>query len=297
MPRHRGPCPWSGGMTRVLAGPLVAIAAMLLVACAPTDDMDERAANDGEAPADVPVCLLGELFVADGPVEVRAAEPADAHEIAALRWQSYEGCERFVIDLRARDGSHAERAGDVRAHVLRDLGVVRITLRDVEHVATGAIDAGFDGPLVTAAFVVREEERQWLYVDLHLGDAAEAFVSTLDEPARVIVDLRPGGPQAPPPPTRGSHVIVLEPRPGGASYPLAVTGYARTFEANVLARLVQAGEAVFEDFTTASAYIDAWGHYSFRIADGPTGQVVLHIGEYSAKDGTWEGVAIGLEMR
>jgi hypothetical protein len=91
--------------------------------------------------------------------------------------------------------------------------------------------------------------------------------------------------------------VVLQPRPGTASYPLTVTGYARTFEANVVVRLERDGDDVYDDFTTATAWTDAWGHYSFTIPDGPTGPVVLHVGEYSARDGTWDGVAVELDMR
>jgi hypothetical protein len=91
--------------------------------------------------------------------------------------------------------------------------------------------------------------------------------------------------------------VVLEPRPGPASYPLTITGYARTFEANVVARLEQGGEEVLETFTTATAWVDAWGHFSFTIDDGPTGPVRLHVGEYEARDGAWEGVVVELRMR
>jgi hypothetical protein len=52
-----------------------------------------------------------------------------------------------------------------------------------------------------------------------------------------------------------------------------------------------------QDFTTATAWVDAWGHYSLVIPEGPTGPVVLHVGEHSARDGTWEGVAIRLQLR
>jgi hypothetical protein len=89
----------------------------------------------------------------------------------------------------------------------------------------------------------------------------------------------------------------VEPRPGAATYPLTVTGYARTFEANVVARLEREGEEVVETFTTATAWVDAWGQFSLTIAEGPTGPVVLHVGERSARDGTWQGAAVELNMR
>jgi hypothetical protein len=257
-------------MRRMLAGVVMGTAAMVLGGCPADTEMDERVTNgahavDGNDHGDAaqPVCLAGDPFVAQGPVEVRDAGPGDAHRIEALRWASYAGCERLVVDLVTRDGAPAERAGAVTAEVLRDLGVVRVALRDVEYVDPDATDAAFDGPLATRAFAGWSPDGRWVFVDVHLGEAAEAHVGTLDEPARVVVDLRQGGPAVPEPAPREDRVVVLEPRPGAASYPLTA---------------------------------DAWGYFSFTIDQGPSGPVVLHVGEHSARDGTWEGVAIELEM-
>lgn len=296
-------------MRGMVAGTMIATATLLLAGCPGDRDMDGRGATNGAdqsdagSPADPAdagarsVCLAGDAFVASGEVAVRDAEPGDAERIDALRWASYDGCERFVIDLVSETGAPAERAGVVTAEVLRDLGAVRVSLRDVESVDPDATDATFDGPLATGAFATWSADGRWVSVDVHMGEAAEAHVATLDEPARVVVDLRPGGGPVPEPAPRGARVVVLAPRPGAASYPLTVTGYARTFEANVVVRLEQNGEDVYDDFTTATAWADAWGHYTFTIDRGPRGPVVLHVGEHSARDGAWEGVAVELEMR
>ena len=249
------------------------------------------------ATAEPAVCLRGEPFVANGAARVGTSPPGDAHELEGFRWERHEGCERLVIDFVAEDGRAANSAGRVEAEVLRDLGVVRVQLRDVEWVDTNATDAMFAGPLATAAFAVFSPDGRWTYVDVHLGAEAEAHVIVLNGPARVVVDLRPGGGAVPDPAPREARVVVLEPRPGDARYPLTVTGYARTFEANVVTRIEQGGSEVLEDFTTATAWVDAWGHYSFTIEDGPTGNIELHVGEYSARDGAWEGVAVRLQMR
>lgn len=307
-------------------GVLLVVAALLTPACRPPgDDSGSRSEADslaggregagvpGSIPsADVPVCLEGGPFVADGRLEVGGsapagtgggtdarvdAPPADADRISALRWERHDGCERLVLDLVDAQGEPAERPGRVGVEALRNLGVVRVTMEDVEWVAPEAADATFEGPLTGAAFAVFAPEGRWVYVDVHLREAAEVSALTLQDPARVVVDLRPGGGPVPEPASRGQGVVVLEPRPGEAAYPLTVTGYARTFEANVVVRLEREGADVHQDFTTATAWADAWGHYTFSIEDGPVGSVVLHVGEHSARDGTWQGVAVPLEMR
>ncbi len=292
----------------LLYGPAIAVM-LAMPGCNEMDDRADPAADaavtdtaDSATDPDRAVCLQGDPFVADGsmatgPVghdNIGAGEP---ERIAALRWERYDGCERFVIDLEGPDGAVATGAGDVDVELLRDLGVVRVSLRDVERVDRDAAGATFEGPLARAAYAVWSPEGRWTYVDLHLGDPAEAFATVLGDPARVVVDLRPGGGLMPDPPAAADRVVVLRPRAGSTSYPLEVMGYARTFEANVVARVEYEGEEVHETFTTATAWVDAWGHYSMTIEDGPTGAIQLHVGEYSARDGTWEGVTVELEMR
>lgn len=271
------------------SAPVPILFLVVLVAACPSAEEREP---DGAA-----VCLQGEPFVARGIAPVEAAAAAgDAEEVIALRWEAHEGCERFVIDLADADGTSAASPGEVRAEVLRDLGVVRLSLIDVERVDPEATDAAFDGSLARGAYSVWSPDGRWTFVDLHLQGEAEAHVSLLESPARVVVDLRRGGGTVPPAPTTSERVVVLQPRPGQAAYPLEVVGYSRTFEANVVVRIEQNGEQLHEDFTTATAWADAWGHFAQTIPDGPRGRVTLHVGEHSARDGSWEGAAIELDV-
>lgn len=263
-----------------------------------------REPQNGRPEADTPICLQGERFAASGPVPIarRAATEREAsaapRQIAGLRWERHDGCERFVIDLAGQDGDPPAggTAGDVRAELLRDTGVLRVTLRDVPRAHPDATDARFDGPLARSAYVVKAPDGPWTYLDLHLGEPAEAHILVLQSPARVVVDLRPGGGPTGSAAAMTRRVVVLKPAPGPARYPLTVTGYARTFEANVVARLEQSGNDVHESFTTATAWVDAWGYYSLTIDDGPSGPTRLHVGEYSARDGSWEGATIDLDL-
>jgi hypothetical protein len=242
-----------------------------------------------------PVCLQTGPFIADGTIPLDPAGSGDAERVRNIRSGVREGCERIVIDFSGEEGA-ADSAGEVRAEVLRDLGVVRVELLDVEAVDPRATDRRLEGRLGRAVYSVWSAEGQWVFVDIHLGEAAEAAVSVLEDPARVVIDLRPGGSAIPPAPRSADRVVVLTPRPGPATWPIEVSGYSRTFEANVVFRLEQDGEQIEETFTTATAWVDAWGCFSTTIEDGPSGAVRLHVGEHSAKDGTWEGVAIDLDI-
>lgn len=239
------------------------------------------------------VCLEDDGFAAAGelPVRPQPEPPATGFRIAALHWEEHGGCERVAIVL----GDAEDGVPFWRAELLRDLGILRIHLPGADAVAPTATDAAFDGELVRAAYVVRPFAGGH-FVDLHLAAPAEARVRFDDETGSILVDLRPGGGPLQPPAARQGLVVVITPRPGEAGYPLQVTGYGRTFEANVVARLEQGGEDVFLTFTTANGWLDAWGEFSMSIPDGPSGPVTLHVGEYSAADGTWSGVAVELNM-
>ncbi|MCP4224411.1 MAG: hypothetical protein GY773_13805 [Actinomycetia bacterium] len=90
--------------------------------------------------------------------------------------------------------------------------------------------------------------------------------------------------------------MVFEPSTGQGEYPIRVSGYSRTFEATVIARLLAADEIEFETFTTATDYLDAWGRFTMEIPNGPTGRVDVFVGEDSAATGDASGVTIELSI-
>ena len=77
---------------------------------------------------------------------------------------------------------------------------------------------------------------------------------------------------------------------------LTISGYACTFEANVAAELSQDAAVIVSTYTTATEWLEAWGKFELTIDSGPSGDVVLFVGECSAKDGTPTGVELQLYM-
>jgi hypothetical protein len=244
------------------------------------------------------ICAGTEGFEEDGALAlVSESGGGDAVNIGPFRWERHgDECERFVIDLLNEQGGEARAVGDVTVEFIRELGVIRATFPDIEPETVAETDGEFDGPLAVAAYTVRAEDRS-VYVDLHLGEAVTARAFVLSSPARVAIDVQPGGDPLPPEAARDERVVVLTPRGDEASYPLEITGYARTFEANVIARIRQGGELRAEEFTTATDWTSTWGEFTIRIDFGPTGAVELFVGEESARDGSEQGVRLDLTMR
>jgi hypothetical protein len=247
----------------------------------------------------VPVCLQAEEFIADGPFDVVAPAAGEDLTIVDLRWAAHEGCERFVIELAGPNNEVDHGTGELAFEFLRALGVVRVHLFEATGIdlegEPAAAELDIAGELAIGAYAVRAAAGS-LFVDLHIGDEAEAALTLLDEPARVVVDLRPGGGPMPVPAARGDLTVVLEPRNGAlVDFPFIVRGYARHFEANVVVRFEQDGHPVGDEtFTTGTDWTAAWGYFEFTVEEGPGGAFELLVGEYSAADGTWHGVTVEL---
>ena len=240
-------------------------------------------------------------FVEHGPLPIVAtSDSTDATDVASLIMAPFEGGERVVIGLARDDGFSAERVGRVSAEFLRPLRVIRIWLPPTI-LGASIKDNSFPGFHAHRAYVVRSlKDHTTLFVDVHVNREAVARVILRSSPAAIVVELKPGGmpfehreygtPMA-------DYAVILEPQQGRASYPLEVTGYARTFESNVIARLEQEGRVVADTFTTAADGMEAWGEFQMRFTHGPRGRVRLHVPEDSPDDSAVRrGLTVDLEM-
>lgn len=220
-------------------------------------------------------------------VDVQRGGPASTN-VAAVRFAASRDTERIVIALGPGG------AGHVGAEFLRDLGIVRIHLTSAT--STAVTDTVLNGRLAGPVYVVRAPDRS-LYVDIHLWTPVFARALVLDAPGRVVVDVTPGGPPLPQPATRARNVVVLLPRSGPATYPVHVFGYARTFEANVIAYVEHPGPPPAVVTTMAADWSETWGEFSLVIPRGAPGAATLFVGEHSAATGEPVGVRINLLLR
>lgn len=181
-----------------------------------------------------------------------------------------------MVGFATESGAPATSVSDVDVEFLRELGVIRINLPGVSH--TSIADGVFESPLVDRAYVVRGQDGS-LYVDAHLSSPALARAEIVQSPARVVIQLEAGGEDLPPPAATSDFVVLMTPRDRKGSYPLPVSGYARTFEANVVVRLVKAGSVEAEKTVTATDYLEAWGEFAVTFDQGPQGALDLVVGE------------------
>lgn len=279
---------------------LLAVAAVVLAACATLPEASpstttSTAATTATAPSTTepqsPAAgCEGEAsnFALDGPLGIVGVANADGQQISSITLEQRGDCERFEVSVSTNGGAPATRLPIAEVELIADSGILRIKFDGV--VTSSAItDSVLEGSLVERAYVVRSLDGS-IFVDAHLSAAVAARTFTRQNPARVVVELQPIDAPAAEFPHVGGLVIVTGPTSLSVEYPIVVTGYARTFEANVIARLFSESGSEAEARTTAADYLQMWGEYRLEIADGPGGDVTIFVGEDSAKDGTPVGV-------
>lgn len=272
--------------TALVAVVLLAAGGATTAGCGRRGGTAERDDNSVAASVDT-------AFYADGAIATFGDTAGEARSLAAIVTARTPGGVRVVLTFADAEGLPANTVGPGRVEMRRDLGVLRVWLpREVDSGATTG--RFFAGELVSDAYLVRSLAGP-CFVDLHLRGGAVARVWEHDLPVAIVIELRPGGGPVTPPVARG--VVLLAPRAGPVSYPIELTGYGRTFEATVSARLLRDGHVVRDTFTTAADYLDMWGEFRFAIPDGPSGPLELQVGDVDAEDGHWNGVSVPVEVK
>jgi hypothetical protein len=277
-------------MNRLLAASLM----LLLGACSPARDTAQHASSTTSHKEGEPtLCDPAHPGSEGGSLDAGGTGPGDAARTGRFTLARKGDCRRLALALLLADGSAAASGGHVTGAFDRANGIVRIPLpRGITDVAQA--DSAFKDGSLAAAYVVHGLQ-DGFFLDVHVAHPVLASAHALEAPARLFVDVTPGGGAVPTAAPRARNVVVIEPRKGPASYPLVIRGYARTFEANVIARF--AGSDSVRAHTTAADWSTTWGEFELTIPEGPLGAIELFVGEDSAKDGTPIGVTIPLEMR
>jgi len=277
--------------TRAALPGFVLLLAFVVSGCGKSEQATRSDARLAGEPA---LCDTLYQAVEDGTFIPSAGDSTRATSTGAWGAEHAGDCERVSLALLRGDGAPQHAAAPLHGSLLRSYGIVRVEIPGAIN-AVADPDTAIASPLVLAAYVVHARDGSF-YEDLHLSQPAFARLVPLAKPARIGIDLSPGGGAIPTPAPRARNVVVLEPRTGAATYPLVIRGYARTFEANVITRLSQGGKVARQEHGTAADYITTWGEFELSIPTGPSGDVDLFVGEDSAKDGTPVGVTIPLTM-
>jgi Immunoglobulin-like domain of bacterial spore germination len=233
------------------------------------------------------------------------ASPAQAtvtDTLQNVRFGDHASFERAVIDL-GHDGIPGQVAPTFSSSYRNGDWIARVKLPAVT--ATSKTDGAGLGRAISRYYVVRSPGTAGsLFVDFHLTGAARSInMFKLDNPARIVIDVTPGGTTLFPRPALGARTVVTKPRAGNLVGPatFTVTGYGRPFEASGAWRIKDEGGSVVRQGTyTTNDWSVSWGSFKFSASyparlSGCNG--TLQVGEFSPKDGTFEGVSVPLKFR
>lgn len=219
-------------------------------------------------------------------------EGFDGSNLGQISWEVTDQCESFTFDFETSEGAPAISVPDMTVGHLDSFQVIRITLDVASTIVTDQlVESGF----VDRLYVVRALDGG-MFVDMHLNTPAAARARVTSEPARLTVDLRPGFVEFSGSSALDDLVVVVGPSDGASVTPTSsVTGYARTFEANVLLIATQDGQVVTETGTSAADWTETWGEFRQDVTL-PPGNVSLFVGESSPQDGSLAGVTLDLAV-
>jgi hypothetical protein len=131
-----------------------------------------------------------------------------------------------------------------------------------------------------------------MFVDFHLTGPSAARVTISGSPARLILELQPARDPIPAPAVIADRVVVLSPVDGAeAGARVEVSGYARTFEANVLVIATSGDQVVANANLTAADWAETWGEFRTTLPL-PPGEVSIFVGEESPDDGQLSGATV-----
>jgi len=240
----------------------------------------------GAEPVAMPPCASGDVSFSDGgSLGQLGSEIGDATELAAMRWATAPECDRFVIDFVTQNGSPASDLGSTDVTFRPRQGIIRAVLPP-EVNASAVADAVVDTALIERAYVVRLLGGN-LAVDLHIDGPEGAAVRALmlESPARLVIDLQPGGVTPITPPPRTDRIVVLEPTEGIVPIPIIINGYASPGTTNVTATLPPFAEEAPSARTQPASSTATWGEFAMTLNTAPQGVVELFVGERAAGDG------------
>lgn len=287
-------------MHRLLA--IVALG-LLVSACSPESEesLDTTTTTVGvtttSGPPSNELCIAGDLpFGDEGLIAALGEDTGDASSVTEIRWEPSATCERLTINFGAGSGAPAATLGPTGVSVIPYAGVVRILLPP--EVGTTAIaDNLFEGDILHAVYVVRDNDQ--LAIDVHAMDGfpitARAFTTT--SPASLVVDVQGAATDAiPVGVTATPTVVMVSPTPGTDSYPILVEGYVSPGTAEVHLILVDDDGSQVGETVVLKGETDAWQAFSSTIDEGPVGSVVVFAGSVDDDGQPDEGTRVSMTV-
>ncbi|MGH8911645.1 MAG: hypothetical protein ACRDVD_03965 [Acidimicrobiia bacterium] len=168
---------------------------------------------------------------------------ADSARIAGVSWRTAGECHVVTISFATDDGAPATTPPTLTARILRSAGVLRI---DSEATSSVVVDQLIEDGLIDRLFVPLDASGN-RFIDIVLNGPTVGRARLMTSPARLEIELQPGGPPDVGSPLVTENVVLVEPGLGATVEPVIdVTGYS-TGTAEVLNLSVLRGGIPIEE--------------------------------------------------
>lgn len=209
-------------------------------------------------------CPPGDVMLADGGLADFDPSSSDSTRIAGITWRTSGVCQTFTISFATEDGAPATTPPALSARLLRGAGVLRIETAATDSViADQVVETG----LVERLFVPVSDDGS-RFVDLVLGEPVVARARLETTPARVEIEIQPGGPPIGRPLMTGD-LVVIEPGSAAVATPvLDVAGYSMGEASTYDVTINRAGQPVADTtLETADSHIWSAFHLVVQVGD------------------------------
>lgn len=210
-------------------------------------------------------CPEGDVMLTDGQLLAWERPTADAARIAEIDWRLAGDCHILTISFATGDGAPATTPPTLSASILRSAGVLRIESAASSSVVT---DQLVEHGLVERIFVPVDADGN-RFVDLVLNAPVVGRARLLTSPARLELELQPGGPEDVGSPLVTDEIVLVEPALGATVEPVIdVTGYSIGAAAGLNVSVLLAGTAIEEASVEFVSQPGVWTEFSLTIPVG-----------------------------
>lgn len=204
-------------------------------------------------------------MVADGRLIDFDRPNTDATRIAGITWRTTGTCQVVSVSFATDVGAPATTPPTMTVRLLRSAGILRISTTASSSVI---VDQLVEEGQVEQLFVPVDVDGN-RFIDLVLNGPTVARARVLTSPARLELELQPGGPQEIGRPLMSTELVVVEPGSSAVAEPiLDVSGYSTGDLEQVNLSVLFEETTVAESVLTLESNPRVWTEFTLAIPVG-----------------------------
>lgn len=210
-------------------------------------------------------CPGGDVMLTDGQLVQWERPEADGTRIAGVSWRMAGECQVVTLSFATDDGAPATTPPTISARIMRSAGIVRIETTTTSSVV---VDQLVEQGAVRRMFVPTDTDGN-RFVDLVLDAPVVGRARLLTSPARLEIEMQPGGPPDLGSPLVTNDFVLVEPGVGATVSPVIdVSGYIRGEAEALTVAVLRFGLVVTESSIEPAGQPGVWTGFAETVPMG-----------------------------